>query len=68
MDAMDVIETTFKTAGRHPWRCRRTDRSRRAPANFEFETDVMNITFATRADHVERVNMRSESNAESNPV
>ena len=22
----------FKTAGRHPWRCRRTDRSRRAPA------------------------------------
>src|SRR5260370_17369697 len=24
--------TVFKTAGRHPWRCRRTDRSRRAPA------------------------------------
>ena len=25
----------FKTAGRHPWRCRMTDRSRRAHASFE---------------------------------
>jgi len=27
-----VVSSNFKTAGRHPWRCRRTDRSRRAPA------------------------------------
>ena len=26
----------FKTDVRHPWRCRRTDRSRRAPASLEF--------------------------------
>ena len=32
----DDAPANFKTAGRHPWRCRRTDRSRRAPANFEF--------------------------------
>jgi hypothetical protein len=32
VNAVDLAETTFKTAGRHPWRCRRTDRSRRAPA------------------------------------
>ena len=30
----DNVPTNFKTAGRHPWRCRRTDRSRRAPAKF----------------------------------
>jgi hypothetical protein len=34
-----VGSTVFKTAGRHPWRCRRTDRSRRAPAIFEYEPD-----------------------------
>ncbi len=28
-----VVSSNFKTAGRHPWRCRRTDRSRRAPAS-----------------------------------
>ncbi len=28
-----VGSTVFKTSGRHPWRCRRTDRSRRAPAS-----------------------------------
>src|SRR2546428_12200390 len=32
VDSVDRTVTTFKTAGRHPWRCRRTDRSRRAPA------------------------------------
>ncbi len=32
----DDAPANFKTAGRHPWRCRRTDRSRRAPASFEF--------------------------------
>ena len=32
VNAVDLAETTFKTAGRHPWRCRRTDRSLRAPA------------------------------------
>src|SRR2546428_10366444 len=31
----DDAPANFKTAGRHPWRCRRTDRSRRAPASFE---------------------------------
>jgi hypothetical protein len=36
VDVLDCFDTTFKTAGRHPWRCRRTDRSRRAPASFEF--------------------------------
>src|SRR6266853_984723 len=28
----DDEPANFKTPGRHPWRCRRTDRSRRAPA------------------------------------
>jgi hypothetical protein len=32
----DDAPANFKTSGRHPWRCRRTDRSRRAPASFEF--------------------------------
>src|SRR3979411_2762237 len=35
VEAVDAALTTFKTAGRHPWRCRRTDRSRRAPASIE---------------------------------
>jgi len=33
VDAADLLVTTFKTAGQHPWRCRRTDRSRRALAS-----------------------------------
>ncbi len=48
---MDVASTTFKTAGRHPWRCRRTDRSRRAPANLLSQIGGSNPVYHLLEEH-----------------
>src|ERR1700730_2093325 len=54
----------FKTSGRHPWRCRRTDRSRRAPANFNSRLTPTPWCYASIPLVIPALNIRSDSNAD----
>src|ERR1700730_2089656 len=56
----------FKTSGRHPWRCRRTDRSRRAPANFNSRLTPTPWCYASIPLVIPALNIRSDSNPDSN--
>src|SRR3982074_1342223 len=47
----DDAPANFKTAGRHPWRCRRTDRSRRAPPGSLVDRGLVQTAQEQRSDH-----------------